>query len=243
MITCDSVSVTIEDPLAGPRSLLDAVSVTLTEPLISVIGPNGSGKSTFLQLFNGLVNATYGTVTVDGVNVAQHPKKVRTHVGFVFSDPAAQLVMPTVIEDVELSLRTVPKKDRRARALEILDSLGIAGLATRSVYELSGGQRQLVAIASVLATSPATLILDEPTTLLDLANRELIRDAIATLVARGITVIYSTHDLEFAQDAQRCLLIDAGGIAADGTPAEVVAAYRAQVAATAVEDTRTFGID
>jgi biotin transport system ATP-binding protein len=137
--------------------------------------------------------------------------------------------MPTPLEDVELSLkRTVrDRRERRARALDVLDELGVADLAERSVYELSGGQRQLVALATVLAVDPAVLVLDEPTTLLDLANRERLREVLADLVARrGVRTILSTHDLEVAADAQRTLLIHEGRLHADGTPAEVVATYR-----------------
>ena len=223
----ESASVHVEDPAAGERpgvtarrAILTDVTCALTQPTISIVGANGSGKSTLLQLINGLVPADAGRVVVDGLDVATHGREVRRRVGFVFTDPGAQLVMPTPLEDVELSLkRTVrDRRERRARALDVLDELGVADLAERSVYELSGGQRQLVALAAVL---------DEPTTLLDLANRERLREVLADLVARrGVRTILSTHDLEVAADAQRTLLIHEGRLHADGTPAEVVATYR-----------------
>lgn len=211
------------------RTILTHVTCTLTEPTVTVIGANGSGKSTLLQLINGLVPVDEGSVRVDGLDVASHGREVRRRVGFVFTDPAAQLVMPTPLEDVELSLkRTVrDRKARRGRALDVLDELGVADLAERSVYELSGGQRQLVALATVLAVDPAVLVLDEPTTLLDLANREKLRAVLTDLVARrGVQTVLSTHDLEVAHDAQRTLLIHDGRLYADGPPAEVVATYR-----------------
>ena len=232
----ESASVHVEDPAAGERqgvtarrAILTDVTCALTQPTISIVGANGSGKSTLLQLINGLVPADAGRVVVDGLDVATHGREVRRRVGFVFTDPGAQLVMPTPLEDVELSLkRTVrDRRERRARALDVLDELGVADLAERSVYELSGGQRQLVALAAVLAVDPAVLVLDEPTTLLDLANRERLREVLADLVARrGVRTILSTHDLEVAADAQRTLLIHEGRLHADGTPAEVVATYR-----------------
>ena len=215
------------------RPILTDITCTLTEPTVSIVGANGSGKSTLLQLINGLVPVDAGRVLVDGLDVAARGREVRRRVGFVFTDPAAQLVMPTPLEDVELSLkRTVrDRRERRARALDVLDELGVADLAQRSVYELSGGQRQLVALAAVLAVDPAVLVLDEPTTLLDLANRERLRTVLADLVARrGVRTIVSTHDLEVAQDSQRTLLIHDGRLHADGEPAEVVAAYRSLVA-------------
>ncbi|AZU02441.1 ABC transporter ATP-binding protein [Brevibacterium linens ATCC 9172] len=210
------------------RPILTHITLTLTEDVVAVIGANGSGKSTLLQLFNGLVTANAGEVLVDGIDPRRQPAKVRSRVGFVFTDPAAQLVMPTPIEDIELSLRkSVPKRERRAAALAVLDELGIADLAERSVYELSGGQRQLVALAAVLAVDPQILVLDEPTTLLDLRNQERLRVHLQNLVSRrGVRIILTTHDLEFAQIAERAIVVDDGRIAADSTPAEAVAAYR-----------------
>jgi biotin transport system ATP-binding protein len=238
-VVFEAASVRVEDPAAGERpgagrrAILTDVTCTLTQPTISVVGANGSGKSTLLQLINGLVPVDSGTVLVDGLDVAARGREVRRRVGFVFTDPGAQLVMPTPLEDVELSLkRTVrDRRERRERALAVLDELGVADLAERSVYELSGGQRQLVALATVLAVDPAVLVLDEPTTLLDLANRERLREVLADLVARrGVRTILSTHDLEVAADAQRTLHIHDGRVHADGTPAEVVAGYRDLVA-------------
>lgn len=218
---------------ASRRTILSDVTCTLTERTVTVIGANGSGKSTLLQLINGLIPADEGRVLVDGLDVAARGREVRRRVGFVFTDPAAQLVMPTPLEDVELSLKRIvrDRRARRSRALDVLDELGVEDLAERSVYELSGGQRQLVALATVLAVDPAVLVLDEPTTLLDLANREKLRGVLADLVARrGVRTILSTHDLDVAHDAQRTLLIHDGRLHADGAPAEVVAAYRSVVA-------------
>jgi biotin transport system ATP-binding protein len=213
------------------RPILQNVSFTLTEDVVAVIGANGSGKSTLLQLVNGLVTANAGQVLIDGIDPYRHPAKVRSRAGFVFTDPAAQLVMPTPIEDIELSLRkSVPKGRRRDAALAVLGELGIADLAERSVYELSGGQRQLVALAAVLAVDPQILVLDEPTTLLDLRNREKLRVHLQDLVARrGVRIILTTHDLEFAQIAQRALVVEDGRIVADAAPAEAVAAYRQMI--------------
>lgn len=226
MIEFKQVAVVVTDPTEH-RTLLTDVTLTLTQPMTSVVGPNGSGKSTLLQLINGLTVPTAGAVITDGIDVARRPKDARAHVGFVFSDPAAQLVMPTVVEDIELSLRRLPKRERRPAALSILDELGVADLAQRSVYELSGGQRQLVALASVLAVNPAVLVLDEPTTLLDLGNTLMLRRVLGELVERrGIQVVYSTHDLDFAGDASECVFVDRARVRAVGPPAEVVATYR-----------------
>lgn len=230
-ISFSEVSVgVLDDTPAGDvyRPILTDVNVTLDEPTVAIIGANGSGKSTLLQLFNGLVTASSGRVLIDGLDPVEEAKQVRSRVGFVFTDPAAQLVMPTPLEDIELSLRKrVPKSERRAAALAVLEELGIADLAERSVYELSGGQRQLVALAAVLAVDPQILVLDEPTTLLDLRNKEKLRKLLSELVARrGVRVIFSTHDLDFARMADRALVVDSGRIVHDSAPDEATRMYR-----------------
>lgn len=231
-----SVSVEDMDPATSrlrTRTLLCELNLSLTQQRISIIGANGSGKSTLLQLINGLTAPSTGRVRLGELDTFRDGAAVRRKVGFVFSDPAAQLVMPTPVEDVELSLKR-RIRDRRARrqaALESLAEFGVADLAERSIYELSSGQRQLVALASVLAVSPSVLILDEPTTLLDLANCELLRATLDDLAARrGVQIIASTHDLDFAGDAERTLVLDEGRIVADSAPPEAVAAYRQRIA-------------
>ena len=223
------VAVAVEDPESGrthSKVLLDGVGLDLAERRIAVVGANGSGKSTLLRLLNGLVLPSAGSVRVDGLDTATDGRGVRARVGFVFTDPLSQLVMPTGREDVELSLRRHHRSraDRAAAAQAVLDRFGLAALADQSVYELSGGERQLMALAAVLAVEPSVLVLDEPSTLLDLRNRELLRRTLAGLDQQ---VILSTHDLELALDAERVLVVDAGRIAFDGAPAEAVAFYRA----------------
>ncbi|MGO4384154.1 energy-coupling factor ABC transporter ATP-binding protein [Specibacter sp. RAF43] len=209
----------------GVRSILKPATVTLAERRIAVIGANGSGKSTLLRLLNGLVLPSTGTVRVNGLDTRTDGAAVRRSVGFVFTDPLSQLVMPTPVEDVELSLRRLKlgKKERRARAEAILAGYGLAHLAHSSIYELSGGERQLTALAAVLAVEPAVLVLDEPSTLLDLRNTRLLRERLAALPQQ---VIMSTHDLSLAATCARVLVIDDGAIAFDGDPAEAVSRYR-----------------
>ncbi|MEV7604286.1 ABC transporter ATP-binding protein [Paenarthrobacter sp. NPDC089322] len=209
-----------------PKTLLHDVSLHLTEQRIGVIGANGSGKSTLLRLLNGLVEPSEGTVEVHGDNTVAAVRRVRGNVGFVFTDPLSQLVMPTGREDVELSLRRSVKnaKERAARAEAVLNRFGLLHLADQSIYELSGGERQLLALAAVLAVNPKVLVLDEPSTLLDLRNRELLRRTIAGLDQQ---VIMSTHDLDLALDMDRVLVVESGRIAFDGGAAEGVARYQA----------------
>ena len=223
--------VTVRRPTAtGDLLVLDETSLLVSEARVALIGPNGAGKSTLARLVNGLVTATTGAVHVDGVDVARRGREVRRRVAFTFTDPHAQLVMPTVAEDVALSLRAT-RPDRRARDAavgEVLEQHGLAGLADRSVHDLSGGQAQLLALASVLATGPDVLVADEPTTLLDLAASRRVGDLLMGLPQQVLLV---THDLELAGRCDRALLVDGGRVVADGPAADVVHHYRARVAA------------
>lgn len=215
----------------GSGVILEPVNLRLSESLISIIGLNGSGKSTLARMMNGLVVPDTGRVLVlnqsgnDWLDTARKGSAVRRAVGFSFTDPAAQLIMPTVIEDIALSLRREhpQKADRLAAAHDVLDRFGLADLADRSVHQLSGGQRQLVALASVLSTNPGILVADEPTTLLDLRNTRMIGDLLCTLPQQTCIV---THNLELAARAERTLVVHEGRIAFDGPPAEAITRYQ-----------------
>ncbi|MDI3330901.1 MAG: ABC transporter ATP-binding protein [Micrococcus sp.] len=219
----------------GTLRVLGPVEVRLTEPVVAVIGANGSGKSTFVRLLNGLVQPTEGSVTVHGLDTVEHTDRVRSRTGFLFTDPLVQLVMPTAGEDVELSLRRT-LRDRRARrraAEDLLAAHGLAGLAHRSIYDLSGGQRQRLALATVLATDPVLLVADEPTTLLDLDWTLQVQDLLLSLPGTGRCrqLVYTTHDLDFAARADRCLVIAGGRIVHDADGPGAVAWYRRDVLA------------
>ncbi|MCC3264987.1 energy-coupling factor ABC transporter ATP-binding protein [Arthrobacter gengyunqii] len=213
------------DAGSTPGPILHPVNLDLDEPRIAVIGANGSGKSTLLKLLNGLLAPDTGTVTVDGLDTLRHGNRVRRRVGFVFTDPLSQLVMPTGRDDVELSLRASIRNrtERRAAAEERLAAFGLLELADRSIYDLSGGERQLMALASVLAVEPDVLVADEPSTLLDLRNTAGLRRIFAGLPQQ---IIYTTHDLDFAADAERILVVEDGRIVFDGAPHAALAAYR-----------------
>lgn len=228
MIELEGVSVVVPGSRHGQpdRTLLDDVTLRLAEHRICVIGANGSGKSTLLRLLNGMRQPTTGAVRVDGHSTAEDVRAVRARVGFVFTDPLAQLLMPTPLEDVELSLRAEVRngRERSRRARELLDARGLGHLAHQSIYDLSGGERQLVALTSVLAVQPSVVVADEPTTLLDLRNKFALRAVLAELPQQ---VVYSTHDMDVAADAQRVLVVDGGRIVADGPPQEAIASYEA----------------
>ena len=209
----------------GDRTVLRDVTLDLGEQRVAIIGANGSGKSTLARTFNGLVLPTDGTVSVDGRDTRRHGADVRRRVGFMFTDPDAQIVMPTVGEDIEFSLRRrgLSRLERQARVTEVLDRFGLAGHADHAAHLLSGGQKQLLALASVLVTEPSVLVCDEPTTLLDLRNTERVA---ALLLALPQQVVLVTHDLDLVAAYERVLVIDEGVVAYDGRPADAVRAYR-----------------
>ncbi|EYR63028.1 cobalt ABC transporter ATP-binding protein [Actinotalea ferrariae CF5-4] len=209
---------------AAVVTLLHPTTCTLTERRIAVIGANGSGKSTLARLLNGLVRPSAGTVTVDGLDTVRDGTQVRRQVGFCFTDPDAQLVLPTPVEDVALSLRRLDlaPEERTRRAREVLARFGLADRAEVPVHALSGGQKQLLALAGVLATEPTILVCDEPTTLLDLRWKRVVDDLLDGLDQQVVQV---THDLEAAARADRVLVVDEGRVVHDGDPGAAVARY------------------
>ena len=230
MTSIQFAEATVRVPLPGrgAREILAPTTLTLTERRVAIIGANGSGKSTLARLVNGLVRPSSGRVTVEGRDVVREGAAVRRMVGFCFTDPAAQLVMPTCVEDIELSLRRSVKDSaaRRERALAVLAANGLADHAHDSVHSLSGGQRQLLALAGVLALEPTIVVADEPTTLLDRANTRRVGD---TLFALDQQLVLVTHDLDLAARCDRVLVVDEARVVFDGSPAEAVARYTALV--------------
>ncbi|MEI7058455.1 ABC transporter ATP-binding protein [Nocardioides sp. CCNWLW239] len=224
-IRFEAAEVRVESPdQAGSRTILEPTTLSLTEQRVGIVGGNGSGKSTLARLINGLMLPSAGRVTVDGLDVARQGAAVRRRVGFTFTDPAAQLVMPTCVEDVELSLRrTVKDRVRRKQiALETLVRFGLAERAEVSVHALSGGQRQLLALAGVLATEPEVLVTDEPTTLLDLRNTRMVGDLLLSLPQQLVLV---THDLDLVRRCDRVLVVEDGRVCFDGDADSAVKHY------------------
>jgi biotin transport system ATP-binding protein len=228
-IVFDGAGLTVSVP-GGDRVVLAPTTLELTEQRVGVVGANGSGKSTLARMVNGLVAPSTGRVRVDGLDVARDGAKVRRRVGFSFTDPAAQLVMPTCVEDVELSLRRHVKDPRRRRrtALEVLERFGLEEHADVSVHTLSGGQKQLLALAGVLAVEPAILVADEPTTLLDLANTRTVADLLFGLDQQLVLV---THDLDLARRCDRVLVVEDAKVRFDGPADAAVDDYLGSVGA------------
>lgn len=212
----------------GERTVLRDVDLSLDERRIAVIGANGSGKSTLARMLNGLVVPTSGTVEIDGHDTGRDGGRVRRLVGFVFSDPDAQIVMPTVREDVDFSLRRkgLDRAERSERVEQVLARFDLAGHADHPAHLLSGGQKQLLALAAVLVTEPSVLVCDEPTTLLDLRNTQRVARLLLDLPQQVVLV---THALDLVAGYERVLVVHEGRIAHDGAPGDAVAAYRSLV--------------
>ena len=229
LIEVDDVTHVYDDGGRG-RTVLRDLSLRADEHRIGVVGANGSGKSTFARLLNGLVLPTAGAVRVGSLDTAADGRSVRRRVGFCFTDPDAQIVMPTVREDVAFGLRR--RGLRRAEVDErvdaMLDEHGLAAHADHPAHLLSGGQKQLLALASVLVTGPELLVMDEPTTLLDLRNAARVAATVARL---PVQVVLVTHHLDLLADFDRVLVFDEGRLVHDGAPAVAVEHYRALMAA------------
>jgi len=210
----------------GERVVLRDVDLQLAERRVAVIGANGSGKSTLARLLNGLVLPSEGRVLVDGHDTRRDGAAVRRLVGFVFTDPDAQIVMPTVAEDIAFSLRRagLDRAERERRVADVLSRFGLAEHADQPAHLLSGGQKQLLALAAVLVTEPSVLVCDEPTTLLDLRNAARVSELLAGLPQQLVLV---THHLDLVESYERVLVVDQGRIVNDGPPRDAVAAYRA----------------
>lgn len=208
------------------RLVLTDLSLKLSERRIGVVGPNGSGKSSLARLINGLLLPKTGQVWVDGLDTAREVGAVRRKVGFVFQNPDNQIVFPVVHEDIEFGLKQrEPDPQRRAlRAQAALERLGVGHLTERSVHTLSGGERQLVALAAVLATEPEILVFDEPTTQLDLRLRNRFEQHLAGLPQPALVV---SHDLTLMRQMNRVMVIDQGRLAFDGPPSEALDWYQA----------------
>jgi cobalt/nickel transport system ATP-binding protein len=201
---------------------------------VALLGPNGCGKSTLLKLLDGLIFPDSGTfsafgqpVTEDNLEDEQFAAGFRARVGFVFQNSDAQVFSPTVREEIAFGCLQLglPVEETAARVDDVLAMLGIADLAERAPFQLSGGQKKRVAIASVLVMNPQVLLFDEPTAALDPRTQHWLIELIAELNAAGKTIVLATHDLD-ALDviADRCLVfVEDHTIARVGPPGEILA--------------------
>ena len=209
----------------GDAEVLHGATCTLDARTIAVIGDNGSGKSTLARLAGGLVTATEGRIRVLGLDPAREPARLRRRVCVVFSNPDAQIIMPTVAEDVAFSLRSqkLPRAETDRRVDAALERFGLAELADRSAHDLSGGQKQLLALCGAFVRRPELVIADEPTAALDARNARRIADHLFAAVDTRLLLV--THDLGLARRCESAVHVAGGTIVDAGAPEEVIAAY------------------
>ena len=216
-----------EGNVEGINTALDDVSIDIQKgQFIAILGHNGSGKSTFARHLNALIMPTSGEVWVDGNLTSDHDKiwDIRQSAGMVFQNPDNQIIGSIVEEDVGFGPENLglPTNDIWKRVEEALKSVGMVKYAKFSPNRLSGGQRQIVAIAGTLAMKPECIILDEPTAMLDPNGRNEVIDAITMLnKEENVTIILITHYLEEIKNADHVFVMNEGKVVMEGTPRQI----------------------
>jgi len=205
----------------GLYTALRGVSLQIDDrERIAIVGSNGAGKTTLVKHLNGLLRPDQGRVILDGVNTKRYSvAELAREIGLVMQNPDHQLFLDSVEREVLFGLENLgyPKEEAKERAKRTLNSLGLEGLSERSPFALSGGERKRVALASVLATEPRVLSLDEPTIGQDARQKENLAKMLDDLNKKGKTVIVVTHDIEFViENFPRTIAMADGRIVADG---------------------------
>lgn len=203
------------------RTVIDALSLTLTEKRIGIVGRNGSGKSTLLRLIAGLQAPDAGSVRVHGVDVMRERKATIRALGILFQNPDHQIIFPTVEEEIAFGLTQLgtARADARARARAVLKAHGRADWAARATQTLSQGQRHYLCLMAVLAMEPKVILLDEPFTGLDIPTTMQLNRALDGLKQQVVLV---THDPSLLVHFDRVLWLDDGGLRADGAAGDVL---------------------
>ncbi|WP_082256235.1 energy-coupling factor ABC transporter ATP-binding protein [Haloferax sp. ATB1] len=195
------------------------------DEVVALVGGNGAGKSTLLEHLNATLVPDDGELVVGGTPISEDNKaRARREVGFVFQDADTQLVAPTVLDDVMFGLQNygVPVDEAREHAREALTTVDAGHLEDRIPHYLSGGEKRLVGLAGVLVLEPSVVVLDEPLAGLDPERSRLVAERIQKIHQDGISVVLSTHDLDFAAEvADRVCVMADGNVVGGGTPREV----------------------
>ncbi len=220
IVVCDDVK-----KWFGDFQALRGVSTTVREgEVVVIIGPSGSGKSTWIRCINRLEVHQEGRIVVDGIELTSDVKnieKIRSEVGMVFQ---SFNLFPhlTVLQNITLAqtwVRKRPKSEAEAKAMSLLERVGIPEQATKYPGQLSGGQQQRVALARSLAMDPRIMLFDEPTSALDPEMIKEVLDAMKELARSGMTMLVVTHEMGFARDvADRVVFMDQGQVVEEGTP-------------------------
>ena len=219
----------------GEGPVVENLSFTIQDgESVGLIGANGAGKSTIMKLLLGLLSGK-GQILVDGLAVnKQNLPAIRQKIGFVLQDSDNQMFMPTVYEDMIFGPRNygLSKEETERRVDAVLNRLGLVALKHRYNHKISGGEKRMAAIATILTMEPETILMDEPSTALDPVNRRTVINTINTLPQ---TKLIASHDLDMILDTcQRVILLSHGKIAADG-PAERILRDQALLEANRME--------
>jgi energy-coupling factor transporter ATPase len=197
---------------------------------VAIIGPNGCGKTTLIRHFNALLFPTAGEVQIDNLNTRDlhNLTEIRRRVGMIFQNPDNQIVGMSVEEDVAFGPGNLglPTAEVGRRVSHALETVGLTGLETRSPHTLSGGQKQLLALAGLLAMSPRYIVVDEPASSLDPAGKKNVLTLLQKLKSQGIGIVYVTHCMDEAAIADRILVMDRGELIADGSPGGIFGQVR-----------------
>jgi energy-coupling factor transport system ATP-binding protein len=215
-----------EEEISSPALLGIDMAVQRGEYL-ALLGPNGSGKTTLLKLFNALLAPSDGEVRVKGISTVDEENitEIRRTCGMIFQNPDNQLVATTVEEDIAFGLENLalPSAEIRQRVDEVACLLGLEKLLQQPPHLLSGGEKQRVAIAGVLAMQPDCILMDEPTAMLDPAGRDEVLSTVRMLNSdHGLAVVHVTHFPEEALGADRVAILSRGLLVKEGPPESVL---------------------
>jgi len=211
----------------GLRDALQGITLQIARgEFVALIGKNGAGKTTLAKHLNGLLKPTDGKVTINSKDTRKHSiGELSRSVGYVFQNPDHQIFCPSVREEVAFGLRTIgglSETEIESRTIDALRTVGLEKVADRHPFTLGKGERQKLAVASVLARAPEVLVIDEPTTGLDREGGQIMMEVIRKLHADGHTIIVITHDMQLAADyAERVIVMTEGRVMADGSPEEI----------------------
>lgn len=194
---------------------------------IAVVGSNGAGKSTFFLTLNGILKVDKGSLLYKD-EIIEYKKKqmieLRKNIGIIFQDPDSQIVAQTVFHEIAFGIMnlSVGKDETRQKVNAMIEKMELTDMAQKAPHYLSGGQKKRVTIADILIMEPELILFDEPTASLDPLNVKKLKSTLTELFDQGITLMISTHDMEFAYEwADRIMVFHGGEIIADGTPEKV----------------------
>lgn len=213
-----------DNVVVSKKRVLDDISLTINKgEFVCVLGKNGCGKSTFAKCLNALITPTFGAINVSGLDTKDENNiiDIRQKVGMTFQNPDNQIVASIVEEDIAFGLENLGiKSDEMRKRIDFAtECLGIQSLRKSMTSKLSGGQKQKVAIAGILAMKPEIIVLDEPTSMVDKAGRVDILETVKRLnKEENITIILISHYLEEVKYADRVLLINKGKVTLDDIP-------------------------